>query len=130
MGSPQLAYDAQVRGKGRQIVCPNLCFESVFGVGFCDWDYLTKENTERSVELLSELSAGSPGFQNVCPLAAARCQPSSHAEPGRGPERPARRVYPLCNDHAGSNLWSCCVYSGPAAAQVTAWYDDSMIDIV
>jgi hypothetical protein len=32
--------------------------------------------------------------------------------------------------NAASNLWSCCVYSGPAAAQVAAWNDDSMIDIV
>jgi hypothetical protein len=32
--------------------------------------------------------------------------------------------------NAVSNLWSCCVYSGPAAAQVAAWNDDSMIDIV
>jgi hypothetical protein len=55
MAWPQLAYSAQVRGKGRQIVCPNLSFESVLGVGFGHWDYLTKENTDRSVELLSEL---------------------------------------------------------------------------
>lgn len=54
MGRPQLAYDVQVRGKGRQIVSPYLCFESVFGVGFGNWDYLTKENADRSVELLSE----------------------------------------------------------------------------
>ncbi len=55
MGRPQLAYGVRVQGKDRQIVCPNLCFESVYGVGFGHWDYLTKENTDRSMELLKEL---------------------------------------------------------------------------
>lgn len=57
MSSPQLAYQVQVRGKGRQFVSPNLCFESILGVGFGRWDYLTKENTDCSLELLCDLVA-------------------------------------------------------------------------
>ncbi len=52
---PQLAYHAEVRGKGRVIASPNLCFESMFGVGFGQWNYITVENAERSVTLLAEL---------------------------------------------------------------------------
>lgn len=55
MGLPQLSYNAAVRGIGRDIVVPNLCFESTLGVGFGRWDYLTAENAERSVALLVEL---------------------------------------------------------------------------
>ena len=55
MGRPQLQYGVQVQGKGRAITAPNLCFESVLGVGFGRWDYLTQENAERSVGLLGEL---------------------------------------------------------------------------
>lgn len=55
MARPQLSYNAAVRGMGRTIVVPNLCFESVLGVGFGRWDYLTAENTERSLALLAEL---------------------------------------------------------------------------
>jgi hypothetical protein len=55
MGRPQLSYDAEVRGKGRAIIAPNLCFESILGVGFGQWDYITMENAERSVALLAEL---------------------------------------------------------------------------
>lgn len=55
MGRPQLDYQVQVQGKERALTAPNLCFESVLGVGFGRWDYLTQENAERSVELLGEL---------------------------------------------------------------------------
>ena len=55
MGRPQLQYQVEVRGKGRVITAPNLCFESILGVGFGWWDYLTQENAERSVALLGEL---------------------------------------------------------------------------
>ena len=55
MGRPQLAYQVQVRCKERALTAPNLCFESVLGVGFGGWDYLTQGNAERSVELLGEL---------------------------------------------------------------------------
>ena len=55
IGRPQLDYDAEIMGKGRAIVSPNLCFESALGVGFGRWDYITKQNAERSVQLLTEL---------------------------------------------------------------------------
>lgn len=55
MGRPQLDYQVQVQDKGRILAVPNLCFESVLGVGFGKWDYLTQENAERSVELLCQL---------------------------------------------------------------------------
>jgi hypothetical protein len=55
MGRPQLDYQVQVRGKERALSAPKLCFESVLGVGFGRWDYLTQENAERSVGLLCEL---------------------------------------------------------------------------
>jgi hypothetical protein len=55
MGRPQLAYNAEVRGNGRAIVSPVLGYESIHGVGFGRWDYLTSENAERSVALLGEL---------------------------------------------------------------------------
>jgi len=55
MGRPQLDYQVQVQGKERVIAVPNLCFESVLGVGFGRWDYLTQDNAERSVGLLGEL---------------------------------------------------------------------------
>jgi hypothetical protein len=55
MGRPQLQYEVEVRGHGRIIAGPNLCFESVLGAGFGSWDYLTQENAERSVALLCEL---------------------------------------------------------------------------
>lgn len=56
-GRPQLSYNAEVRSLERVIAPPGLCFESVLGVGFGHWDYLTVENAERSVELLAELVA-------------------------------------------------------------------------
>lgn len=55
MGRPQLAYQVQVQCKQRALTAPDLCFESVLGVGFGKWDYLTQDNAERSVELLCEL---------------------------------------------------------------------------
>jgi hypothetical protein len=55
MGRPQLDYSAEIMGKGRAIVSPKLCFESVLGVGFGRWDYITRQNAERSVQLLTEL---------------------------------------------------------------------------
>lgn len=55
MGRPQLDYQVQVRAEDRTLTAPNLCFESVLGVGFGRWDYLTQENAERSVRLLGEL---------------------------------------------------------------------------
>jgi hypothetical protein len=55
MGRPQLEYQIQVQAKERALTAPNLCFESVLGVGFGRWDYLTQNNAERSVQLLSEL---------------------------------------------------------------------------
>ncbi len=55
MGPPQFRYAVEVRGKGWVIVAPNFCFESVLGVGFGWWDYLTEENAARSVDLLCEL---------------------------------------------------------------------------
>lgn len=56
MGRPQLSYNAEVRGMGRVIAPPCFCFESVLGVGFGHWDYLTVENVERSLDLLAELN--------------------------------------------------------------------------
>lgn len=55
MSRPQLDYHVQVRAANRVKATPPLCFESVLGVGFGQWDYLTKVNAERSVELLGEL---------------------------------------------------------------------------
>lgn len=55
MGRPQLEYGTEVHGKGRSIRTPSLCFESLLGVGFGRWDYITEENAERSVQLLAEL---------------------------------------------------------------------------
>lgn len=55
MGRPQLDYQVQVQCKERSLTAPNLCFESVLGVGFGRWDYLTQDNAERSVDLLREL---------------------------------------------------------------------------
>lgn len=55
MGRPQLRYEVEVRGQERVIAAPNFCFESVLGVGFGSWDYLTHENAGRSVALLCEL---------------------------------------------------------------------------
>jgi len=55
MGRPQLEYQVQVQCKERALTAPNLCFESILGVGFGRWDYLTQNNATRSVELLSEL---------------------------------------------------------------------------
>jgi hypothetical protein len=57
MGRPQLDYQVHFRGDNRTITSPNLCFESVLGVGFGRWDYLTKANAESSVQLLGELIA-------------------------------------------------------------------------
>ncbi len=57
MGRPQLSYNAEVRGLGRVLGPPGLCFESVLGVGFGHWDYLTVENAERSLALLAELTS-------------------------------------------------------------------------
>jgi hypothetical protein len=55
MGQPQLKYQVEVGGNGRLIAGPDICFESVLGVGFGRWDYITRENAERSVDLLCEL---------------------------------------------------------------------------
>jgi hypothetical protein len=55
MGRPQLEYQVQVQAKDRALTAPNLCFESVLGVGFGRWDYLTQDNAEPSVRLLGEL---------------------------------------------------------------------------
>jgi hypothetical protein len=55
MGRPQLHYAVEVRGQDRAIVAPDFCFESLLGVGFGRWDYLTQENADRSVALLCEL---------------------------------------------------------------------------
>lgn len=55
MGRPQLDYQVQVKWKDRALSAPNLCFESVLGVGFGRWDYVTQDNAERSVKLLGEL---------------------------------------------------------------------------
>jgi hypothetical protein len=55
MGVPQLKYQVEVQGNGMTITAPNVCFESILGVGFGRWDYLTQENSERSVDLLCEL---------------------------------------------------------------------------
>jgi len=55
MGAPQLKYQVEVQGNGLTITAPNVCFESILGVGFGRWDYLTQENSERSVDLLCEL---------------------------------------------------------------------------
>jgi len=54
MGRPQLQYQVEVRGNGRVLAAPNLCFESVLGAGFGGWDYLTEENAVPSVALLCE----------------------------------------------------------------------------
>jgi hypothetical protein len=54
MGRPQLSYRAAVRGMGHEIISPILGFESTLGVGFGRWNYLTVENAERSVALLTE----------------------------------------------------------------------------
>jgi hypothetical protein len=55
MGRPQLECQILVRGKERGLTGPNLCFESVLGVGFGRWDYPTRDNAERSVRLPGEL---------------------------------------------------------------------------
>jgi hypothetical protein len=57
IGRPQLTYNATVRSKGRALVSPNLCFESILGVGLGHWDFITEENAERSVSLLTEFIA-------------------------------------------------------------------------
>lgn len=55
MTRPQLDYQVQVWPPNRTTATRPLCFESVFGVGHGQWDYLTKANAERCVELLGEL---------------------------------------------------------------------------
>jgi hypothetical protein len=55
MGRPQLDYSVEVRGEGRVLSGPSLCFESILGAGFGGWNYLTQENAERSVGLFCEL---------------------------------------------------------------------------
>jgi hypothetical protein len=55
MGRPQLRYEVRARGPEQALLVSDLCFESVLGVGFGRWDYLTRENAERSVRLLGEL---------------------------------------------------------------------------
>lgn len=55
MSRPQLDYHVHVRSANRVKPTPPLSFESVFGVGFGQWDYLTKVNVKRSVELLGDL---------------------------------------------------------------------------
>ncbi len=55
MGRRQLDYQVAVRSQQRALAAPNLCYESILGVGFGRWDYLTKENADRSVDLLAEL---------------------------------------------------------------------------
>ncbi|HEV3386968.1 MAG TPA: hypothetical protein VG097_19275 [Gemmata sp.] len=55
MGVPQLKYQIEMQGNGLMIAAPDVCFESILGVGFGRWDYLTQENAERSVDLLCEL---------------------------------------------------------------------------
>jgi hypothetical protein len=74
MGRPQLQYEVTVRGSGKGVTAPNICFESILGVGLGCWDYLTRENAERSVGLLCELIeyvALLPGrLPNSCRLAS------------------------------------------------------------
>ncbi len=79
-GRPQLAYQVRVRGQERALSAPDLCFESVLGVGFGRWDYLTRDNAERSVELLRELVEYVARLPERLP---ARCG----AEPGATPDR-------------------------------------------
>jgi len=55
MGVPQLKYQVEVQGNGLTITAPDVCFESLLGVSFGRWDYLTQENSEQSVDLLCEL---------------------------------------------------------------------------
>lgn len=79
MGRPQLAYQVQVQCKERALMAPDLCFESVLGVGFGRWDYLTPDNAERSVDLLGELVEYVAKLPERLP---ARCG----AEPGVKPD--------------------------------------------
>ncbi|HEY2787075.1 MAG TPA: hypothetical protein VGJ05_19090 [Fimbriiglobus sp.] len=55
MITPQLRYDVSVYSPGCTISAPSVCFESVLGVGYGTWDYLTEENAPRSIALLCEL---------------------------------------------------------------------------
>lgn len=59
MGRPQLAYQVEMTHTLKEwpVTARYLCFESVLGVGFGHWDYLTQTNAERSVDLLCELVA-------------------------------------------------------------------------
>ncbi|WP_297053428.1 hypothetical protein [Thermosynechococcus sp. M55_K2018_012] len=84
MSRPQLDYQVQVRSANQVRTLPPLCFESVLGVGFGQWDYLTTVNAERSVELLGELVESVVNFAERLPVL-------NGAEPGvaadGGPEQ-------------------------------------------
>jgi hypothetical protein len=55
MGRPQMSYSTELRGTGCSIESPNFCFESMLGVGFGRWNYLTKENADRSLSVFIQL---------------------------------------------------------------------------
>jgi hypothetical protein len=81
MGRPQLAYQVRVQCQDRALTAPDLCFESVLGVGFGRWDYLTQDNAERSVELLRELVEYVAKLPERLP---ARCGAGSRVTPECG----------------------------------------------
>ncbi len=80
MGRPQLSYNTTVRSAGRVLVSPNLCFESILGVGLGHWDFITEENAERSVSLLSELITWLARLPERLPPGCCQSSHDTHVE--------------------------------------------------
>ena len=53
MARPQMAYEVEVAHRAWPLT--GVRFESILGAGFGMWNYLTRENAERSVALLCDL---------------------------------------------------------------------------
>ena len=80
MGRPQLAYNTAVRSEGRALGSPNLCFESILGVGLGQWDFITEENAERSVSLLIEFIAWLARLPERLPPGCCQASHDTHIE--------------------------------------------------
>jgi hypothetical protein len=92
MGRPQLTYQVQVQSTDMALTAPNLCFESVLGVGFGGWDYLTQDNAERSVGLLGELVEYMAKLPERLPVPCG-------VEPGAAPDRGGITVFQSSTSH-------------------------------